>query len=904
MKHLSRWHLNPLSAAILAVVRGVFSGWLPSKSRRISLDAAGNVRRFIIDAPEIALSELGAGKQSWVTLTREGKFNDPRYGDFEISADMLSKMVKNFSANVYGQKIFIDIAHKPNDGAAGEVIKLSHERKRLRALVQWTPLGVDAINNKGYSYMSIEYDENFTDNEFKRQHGTTMLGAGLVVRPALKHLDPVERIQLAESAGDVPTFLHPELEQRLLKDYKDTKMNKEQMLKQLREKLAARGFSLANIEKIIAAATKQLEAISDEATIKALAEAYDVTVETLVAQGGNKESVTINLNAPSTPTVAKVEPAKPAEVKALTEADVARLFAEADAKRDAATKKLNEDLNAVRVKLAAKVNAVTGVPEEARAKLLKDVDGVLAAGMSDAQIDALGNTLVVQLNSAAIASQLAARGYHPQGSVILTQDQSNGVKKLQEDTDKRLRLGAFDPKRAISDVSRNISPAHQEFMNKVLAQFDAQHGMRLDAEIKMLAGGTGTISDVAVPTIWERTVIREQLYELVGLNFVNASTDAFADIIRIPYSFRDTTGASRDSIRVYEGQGIPRAGVKQTYDEARPLPQKIAFLLSDEMQLLSTNGGIDYDAMADNVRNCGRILGEDTERLIFDEHVRAADEYSPIPIVSEAVANVNGTNKYFTLTQFPIVKPRTFFDLKGVLQNTQNQIVVTYNSIVRVEYNGTNTQAAGIYYVLDYSVGEIYMVSELGVVVTPAGATPFTVSYFYTANSFKFDTDLGALTVQQKWDNFLYQFGLRKSVIEDQRFYGVDFGLMSGNVRSQIEQAGGFQANFAKSGTNLTTDGNLGIIKGVPQYKTVCPGLQMGDRRVVIGQRNQVRFRMLKPWAMEQLQPARNAGGLFTAQKEAYGTQWIVVQTPTLLRGSLTTMTLFSTTARVARATP
>ena len=33
--------------------------------------------------------------QSWVTVTRTGKFWDPRYGDFEITLSMLQEMVRN-----------------------------------------------------------------------------------------------------------------------------------------------------------------------------------------------------------------------------------------------------------------------------------------------------------------------------------------------------------------------------------------------------------------------------------------------------------------------------------------------------------------------------------------------------------------------------------------------------------------------------------------------------------------------------------------------------------------------------------------------------------------------------------------------------------------------------------------
>lgn len=904
MKHLSRWHLNPLSAAILAVVRGVFLGWVPSKSRRISFDAAGHVRRFIIDAPEIALSELGAGKQSWVTLTREGKFTDPRYGEFEISADMLSKMVKNFSANVYGQKIFIDIAHKPNDGAAGEVIKLSHERKRLRALVQWTPLGVDAINNKGYSYMSIEYDENFTDNEFKRQHGTTMLGAGLVVRPALKHLDPVERIQLAESAGDVPTFLHPELEQRLLKNYKDTKMNKEQMLKQLREKLTARGFSLANIEKIIATATKQLEAISDEATIKALAEAYDVTVETLVAQGGNKESVTINLAAPVTPTVAKVEPAKPAEVKALTEADVARLFAEADAKRDAATKKLNEDLNAVRIKLAAKVNTVTSVPEEARAKLLKDVDGVLSAGMNDAQIDSLSGTLVAQLNAVGVASQLSARGYMPAGSVQMLPDESS--KKLGEIFRKKL-MGTNEFAKGNLKCPEKISP----FAAQVLRLFDEINGEKLHHESKalsasggvhMLAGGQVVISDSNLPVGFQRQTILEALSDLRILDLVSADTDPVATVItQIPYEIRDLAAVQNDGI-VFEGQPIHRAGVTQFMDTAYIQPMKLAMMISNEVRHFTRAAQIDWDANARNIASNARLMRELIARRLANELQRSSDMFASALITAEAYdTQVTGANSLIKTVQFPIVRPFQARDMQGInVGSAEAPITMVLNGVTLVEYNGTNEQAVATYYrVINYNLGYVQIVNQLGVAQTPTDTGVNTITYRYSTNLVKVDMDLGALTKGQARDKIIQAVGARKAAMSSQRFVQPNFALMSPSLHDEITNADGFAANLKRDGSDTTGDGDLERVKAIPSFATNQPGINLGDERILIGERGLLSYRVAKPYVMgEPFEVIDGATGRPVGKLQAYGEEYSAIKLPIALRSRMTSVLAYSFTGR------
>ena len=117
-----------------------------------------------------------------------------------------------------------------------------------------------------------------------------------------------------------------------------------------------------------------------------------------------------------------------------------------------------------------------------------------------------------------------------------------------------------------------------------------------------------------------------------------------------------------------------------------------------------------------------------------------------------------------------------------------------------------------------------------------------------------------------------------------------------------IEQAETFGANFARPGTDLSAEGNLGRIKGVPNFKAFAPGLAMGDQRVVIGERGLTRYRMMKPWSMGQLENQKDANGRFTGKKEAYGDQFVVLHTPTPLKAGLTSIVLYSATARVDRA--
>jgi hypothetical protein len=65
-----------------------------------------------------------------------------------------------FNTRVFGQDVFIDVEHQPQNGAAGTIVELALDGARLRGLVDWTPYGVDEVRNKARRYMSIEFHAN------------------------------------------------------------------------------------------------------------------------------------------------------------------------------------------------------------------------------------------------------------------------------------------------------------------------------------------------------------------------------------------------------------------------------------------------------------------------------------------------------------------------------------------------------------------------------------------------------------------------------------------------------------------------------------------------------------------------------------------------------------------------
>jgi hypothetical protein len=832
---------------------------------------------------------LGDGQtSSWVTVTRTGSFTDPRYGKFEISRAMLLAMVRNFEARTFGQDVFIDVAHNPAGGAAGKILKLAVEGDRLRALVEWTPFGIQAIRERGYQYLSAEYHEDWQDNETQAKHGPVLLGAGLVTRPAIKRLDP---IQLSEFSGDdgqgVPTFVHPTLLSDLTQEVRT-------MWKTLMAALAAAlaGFKLADpvVSSIVGAAGKALEGVTDEAQAKALIAEFEATGKALSEQIGDK-AVTLDIKLPA-----------PAG-KLLSEADVPRLLAEAMAKQasDAAALAGKRDAN---LKLLADtINAVQGFDEPMRKALAADVSDLITPDMSPEQVKRLAENQIKHGTELVAARKLSALGFEFAGSAHISVDSSNEVKALQEAADRRLGLSNMPDSRRYAATGGTLQAANRELAEAVLATFDAQHGHRLHAEHRQLASGDSLVSDVAVPATFERTVIREALYRLVGLQFVDAGTAAFSATLGIPYSYRDTGAAGINSTRIYEGGAIQRAAVKQAMEEARPIPQKLAFEVSDELRYLTANGQlVNWDIVAENANNAIRIVSEDTERLIFNEQLNASDQYAVTAVTNEATATADGTKSIFCLNQFPVVRPKKVYDLQGSqVGSTLYPVVVKSNNVTISEYDGTGTQSAGLYYSIDYNLGEVSFVTEAGAASPPTNTHAIVVSYSYTTNVYKFDTDAGSVATDLFWDTFLYRYGLRKSVIEDQRSYRADFGLMSGTVMTTIEQARSFVETGARNGTNLDSMGNLGMVKGVPNYKSFAPGLAMGDVRVLIGERNLTRYRMAKGWTMGQLQDQKDSNGRFTGKKEAYGDQFVFLHTPSQLKAGLTSIVLYSGAARVDR---
>lgn len=869
----------------------------PAAGRHIRLGqengTPGRVR-FLSSAVKLADDQ----KTSWITLTRTGTFNDPRYGDFEITRAMLAQMVANFDNRVLGQDVFIDVAHKPDDGAAAKVVRLSVEGDRLRALVEWTPYGIQSVKQKGFTYLSAEYHEAWQDNEHKKQHGCVLLGAGLTNRPVIKGLDGIDPKLLSQDDNDHDVPARVAISPQLLKELQEQEMN---YLDQLKAKYKAMGLSDDVATKLLAEAKKQFDAVASDA-VKSLAlvdtwaAAGQGVVDQLKTLGtgnpqqGTPQHVTITLATPATDVNEAVR-------LAMKAADDAKVLAQTTL--------------ATKVKLLSDT-IKAGHPElddDGLKALVDKTAPLVTAESTDDQVKGLAQIQIDHVKQLSAQAKLQSLGYavHIQGNPQITVDSSNTIKALQQTIDKRLGYEGMAESRRFEKTGGKLLAVNKEFAEKALAQFDAENGHRLHAEHKMLAGGTGSISDVAVPAVAERTVLREALYNLTSLGFMDVGTAPLANVITVPFSYRDTAAAGVNALRRYEGQGIRRAGVIQTSEEARPIPQKLAYLVSSELRLLMSASPIDYDPVAENIRNIIRIVGEDTEAINFNELVFSADESGAVAFNDTLTAQCNGANAVFVTSVFPVVRPRQAYDLKGdPVGAVVNPLVMTYDGTVRTEYAlpaDGSALPAGIYYVMDWNLGEFRLVNQAGVVQVPANGKVLTVQGFRGTNRSVWNSDaVGGEAIKDRYDRLLTEIGNRKVVIETDRYYAANFALMSGALDNALTQAESFKATGQRVATGLATDGSVGFTKGIPTFNPSAPGLVMGDTRILVGQRGNSRFRMCKAFAMNPPEQARNAAGLFTDQQEGFGTQWVVSHTPTPLKNSLTSIIVYSAAGRVARA--
>ena len=146
---------------------------------------------YLTDISDILLEEKDGKKTSWVEVFREGEWNHPKWGIIKGTKKLFNDFIDNWKNNVLGRDIALDKTHNPEDGATGWVKDMKIVGDRLKALVEWTPWGLDLIENKGFKYFSPEYRDSYIDKENGKEYKNVLFGGGITNRPFLTKLAPI-----------------------------------------------------------------------------------------------------------------------------------------------------------------------------------------------------------------------------------------------------------------------------------------------------------------------------------------------------------------------------------------------------------------------------------------------------------------------------------------------------------------------------------------------------------------------------------------------------------------------------------------------------------------------------------------------------------------------------------------
>lgn len=838
-------------------------------------DPPPGAKRFMCGLDGVKLAE--GSPRTTVTIIRTGTFSDPRYGTFEITRDMLLGMVRNFDARTYGQDIFIDVAHEPANGAAAKILSLKVDSNRLRADVEFTPYGVAAVKDRGFVYLSAEFVDNFVDNEANQSHGPTLLGAGLTTRPVIKRMDPVT---LAEGDSEHPVFLHPELIRQLSESLEQTTMK---WLDELKRRLTARKLSEAHTATILGAyqaAAKNLG--EDDKAHEALVDQFDGIAKQL-AESGSTAPITLSVAAPAG--------------KMLSEADITKLLDDREAARVNAATKLATD-KAARVKqFSDAIAAAQGLSDDTRKQLGETAEGLITGDMTEAQVKALAENQIALGNKIESATKLAELGYPVRAGVThITVDDSNQIKALSE----KVRKGLQQTQEAFNGKLAFVEEAKQSpFIKTMLAEFDRDHAYQLHQEAKMLAGGPVNTGDLTIPATVQRAVIEQVYQRLDILSLVNASVDPTTGATHtIPYQTRDTSAVMNGGI-VYEGQPIHRAGIAQALDYAYIEPRKLAMELTNEAAFFSRNSTvINFDAWARNIVSNAQVMRELVAAAIANRMLRDSDAFSVVDVAAgTATTAYTGAANGYKTANFPVVRPYQARDLQGNAVGAAEQpIVVKDGATVLAEFDGSGTQDAGKYYrVLSYNLGLFQICDQTGAATAPAGAV--TIGYSYTTNVLKVDTDVAAgSTYEKQMNKILQAVGARKATLSQQRYVKPDFFLASDVLTNMITDAEQFSEASSRADASIDGQGNLQPVKGIPGWATDAPGIDLGDERMLIGQRANFWYTIAKTFQTGVPYEIFDSNGKALGKRGAYGEEYSSLHIPKPLRGRFTSILAYSVT--------
>lgn len=162
--------------------------------------------------PDVTFLTLAAEAETprkRIQVAKLGRFKDPRYGTFEITASDVDSWVRNLQEH-FGGEVPIDRDHATDKGTSSEAMawirNLAVEGDAVTADVEWTPAGEELVRQKRYRYISPTFVSALKDQQGITK-GPALLRAALTNNPFLHDMPAVSL-----DAGDVFAQRQPDPE--------------------------------------------------------------------------------------------------------------------------------------------------------------------------------------------------------------------------------------------------------------------------------------------------------------------------------------------------------------------------------------------------------------------------------------------------------------------------------------------------------------------------------------------------------------------------------------------------------------------------------------------------------------------------------------------------------------------
>jgi phage I-like protein len=166
---------------------------------------------------------LNADQRKRIPVAKLGKYKDPRYGEFAITASMVASW-KRLLASHFGGRVAVDYDHNTDKAgptgseAAAWITNLDVDSTgQVWGDVEWTPDGQKAVEEKRYLFVSPTFGE--AKDEQGKPLGPALLRAALTNNPFLRSMPAItlEGPALLED-GALPKGAFEELRRALSED--------------------------------------------------------------------------------------------------------------------------------------------------------------------------------------------------------------------------------------------------------------------------------------------------------------------------------------------------------------------------------------------------------------------------------------------------------------------------------------------------------------------------------------------------------------------------------------------------------------------------------------------------------------------------------------------------------------